>query len=203
MMKAYKGRGRPCSWFGLWLVVAAGAAVLAAGPCGAFVLLSWPCAKQQTTLTRSTAPSLLFLTRPNDSDDEAEPVVPREKAPDDERINEQNDNDAVSSSPLFAFSPMNTTPEMKLPPRWKLIVAYLGFVSFWPLLAAVQVYLRTHEFDVDTYLTVKGLLDTAAPLDNGSDATTIMELPPLSPAERLVDSLFGPNKNIIDPRGGF
>lgn len=89
---------------------------------------------------------------------------------------------------------------MKLPPKWKLALAYLGFISFWPLLALVQVYLRTHEFDIDTYLTVKGLLD-AVPLDDTAAETSsgITELPPLSPAERMVDALFGPNQ--VDRRG--
>lgn len=94
-----------------------------------------------------------------------------------------------------------------LPPRWKLIVAYLAFISFWPLLAFLQVYLRNHEFDIDTYLTVKGILDAAAPADTTTTTATmwedtssgILELPPLSPAERLVDSLFGPNN--VDRRG--
>ena len=69
------------------------------------------------------------------------------------------------------------------------------------ILAFVQVYLRAHEFDVDTFLTVKGLLDAAAPDDNGSwdRNDMILELPPLSPAERMVDALFGPNQ--VDRRG--
>jgi len=100
-----------------------------------------------------------------------------------------------------------------LPSRWKLVVGYIVFISFWPFLAWIQLYLRTHEFDIDTYLTVKGMLDTAA--DNSmmnesssssssssNDITipqSILELPPLSPAERLVDSLFGPPN--VDRRG--
>lgn len=219
-MKAHKFRGRPCCRFGLWLVVLAAVAVLAARPCGAFVSLASPaCAKGQTTScptsSSCTAPSLMFMSPPNNNNDETEPIAQQEKegASDDETINEPDevedeDDDALSSSPQVFSSSRTTTPEMKLPSRWKLIVAYLAFISFWPLLAAVQVYLRTHEFDIDTYLTVKGLLDTAAPptFDDGSSSsdTTIMELPPLSPAERLVDSLFGPNKSMMDPtRGGF
>jgi hypothetical protein len=108
------------------------------------------------------------------------------------------DDESANSVEKSAISPLDSSsaPQMQLPPKWKLALAYLGFISFWPFLAFVQVYLRTHEFDIDTYLTVKGLLDNI-PVDDTSSG--IMELPPLSPAERIVDALFGPNK--VDRRG--
>lgn len=131
------------------------------------------------SLGRRTA--LLELSTHNDDRDEAS-----------EETETKEDSSLLDQSSLSESS----TPQMQLPPRWKLALAYVGFIAFWPLLAFVQVYLRTHEFDVETYLTVKGLLDTV-PADETSSG--IMELPPLSPAERIVDALFGPNQ--VDRRG--
>ena len=45
----------------------------------------------------------------------------------------------------------------------------------------------TIDVDVDMFMALKGILDAPT-----SDNIEIMELPPLSPAERLVDAIFGP-----------
>jgi hypothetical protein len=68
-------------------------------------------------------------------------------------------------------------------PLVSAIVATILFVSFWPVLAL----LRNGHLDVDMYMTLKGIFDESLPGEN-----TILELPPISPAERLVDAIFGP-----------
>eukprot|EP00977_Amphora_coffeiformis_P024136 scaffold15108_cov180-Amphora_coffeaeformis.AAC.12 len=116
------------------------------------------------------------------------------------KILPNNKEDDKDDAP-FPFPTTENMTEL-LPPRWKLVVGYLTFISFWPFLAWLQLYLHSHEFDIDTYMTVKGLLDTAADSVNDNDMNdmeSILELPPLSPAERLVDSLFGPPN--VDRRG--
>jgi len=80
----------------------------------------------------------------------------------------------------------------------QLVPLWLAFVAFWPTLTAVRIFLATHEFDVDTYLTLQSVQQQAATLADG-DVDMILELPPLSPAEQLVDAFFGPNK--VDRRG--
>jgi hypothetical protein len=75
------------------------------------------------------------------------------------------------------------------------------FVMFWPILAVMRVYFGGSGsplagFDLDMFMALKGILDTG-PNDIMDTATamygdTIMELPPLSPAEQLVGAIFGP-----------
>jgi len=77
------------------------------------------------------------------------------------------------------------TPEF---PLLSAVVATILFVSFWPLLA----YLRQNTFDIDMYLALKGILDDPVSLGADNLEPGIVELPSLSPAERLVDTLFGP-----------
>lgn len=82
--------------------------------------------------------------------------------------------------------------EMPEPPSPLLILAaYLAFVSFWPLLAYVR---QNFNFDIDTFMTLSDMMDGP-----DYDPETIMELPKLSPAEKLVDALFGPPG--VDHRG--
>jgi hypothetical protein len=73
------------------------------------------------------------------------------------------------------------------------IVGYaLAFVAFWPLLALLRAWNYDHHtvgFDIDSYMALKGMMDTS-PINNGLDE--IKELPPLSPAEQVVSALFGP-----------
>ena len=68
-----------------------------------------------------------------------------------------------------------------------LAIAF-AFVSFWPLVGG---------FDVETFLALRGILDdgrTASGYYYGGGGTesSILELPPLSPAEQLVGAVFGP-----------
>ena len=67
----------------------------------------------------------------------------------------------------------------------------VAFVMFWPLLALLRVNVGgpTGGFDIDMFMALKGILDV-----QGADTAdeTILELPPLSPAEQLVDAIFGP-----------
>ena len=146
---------------------------------------------------------LHMTNQPSDTDskDETNAQLVQQSTFKDVPTIQNNDAAGEEDAPVDVASSTTTTPEMKLPPKWKILAAYFGFISFWPILAFVQVYLRAHEFDVDTFLTVKGLLDAAAPDDNGSwdRNDMILELPPLSPAERMVDALFGPNQ--VDRRG--
>jgi hypothetical protein len=67
-------------------------------------------------------------------------------------------------------------------------VAAVAFVAFWPLLALLRVNGPTTGFDIDMFMSLKGILDTSP--DMG--ANEIYELPPLSPAEQLVGAFFGP-----------
>jgi hypothetical protein len=68
-------------------------------------------------------------------------------------------------------------------------VAAVAFVAFWPLLALLRVNGPTAGFDIDIFMALKGILDTSS---SGMGAEEIYELPPLSPAEQLVGSFFGP-----------
>jgi hypothetical protein len=61
------------------------------------------------------------------------------------------------------------------------------FVAFWPLLALLRdTNDPTAGFDIDMFMSLKGILESA-PQDN----LDILELPPLSPGERLVEAIFG------------
>jgi len=78
-------------------------------------------------------------------------------------------------------------------PRELLVASFILFVSFWPFLALMRLVLPDllqGQFDIETYMTLRNLMD---------EPKEIIELPPLSPAEQLVDALFGPNQ--VDHRG--
>ena len=174
----------------LWWALAV--ACYAALGCDSFLLPPSPTlwsSKRQVKYDYHYSPSnsLLFVKQDDTNRDEGNTSARKE----DETTtvdDEQEEED------LPWFPPLSTDTK-----QWKLVAAYLGFISFWPLLALLQIYLRNHEFDINTYLTVKGLLDSAAPSSYDDYDSSIMELPPLSPAERLVDSLFGPPG--VDRRG--
>lgn len=117
--------------------------------------------------------------------------------------NQQDDtNDALEQKeqdPLEANTTESPTPS--LPPLPKLdasiLLPWFLFVSFWPLLTLVRLKLDgvgmgnpVEYFDIDKYTALKSIM--AEPPDNFDE--TILELPPLSPAEQLVGALFGPPK---------
>ena len=61
------------------------------------------------------------------------------------------------------------------------------FTAFWPLLALFRdTNDPTFGFDVDMYMSLKGILESSPP-----DDLAITELPPLTPGERLVEAVFG------------
>jgi len=66
----------------------------------------------------------------------------------------------------------------------------LAFVAFWPLLALVRTmnYDQTIGFDIDSYMALKEMLEVS----DVPSMDEIKELPPLSPAEKMVGALFGP-----------
>jgi hypothetical protein len=75
-----------------------------------------------------------------------------------------------------------------------IVVAVAGFVAFtafWPFLAWVRYENPISYFDIDTYLALKGVM-ADDPGMMTKDATEILELPGLSPAEQLVAAFFGP-----------
>ena len=106
--------------------------------------------------------------------------------PDDEKEDDvviPNNQDSPEEIPTFG-------PPL---PRPALVaLAYVSFISFWPLLAYIE---RNFQWDVNTFMTLNDLMDTANP----ERVDTILELPKLSPAEQLVDALFGPPG--VDRRG--
>ena len=103
-----------------------------------------------------------------------------------------------ASSP--SSSPMPPTPSFQ---NYAIaFLAYLAFISIWPLLALLRVKLGggfgnpVELFDVDKFMTL-GLMqqaDSATTFGGGvmGGSDEIMELPPLSPAEQLVGAFFGP-----------
>jgi hypothetical protein len=95
-----------------------------------------------------------------------------------------NQQDPPPQSLNNSDTPTSTAPSFPFLPT---AIATLAFVLFWPFLA----FLRSlyYNVDVDMFMALKGILDT--PL-LPSDTAEIVELPPLSPAERLVDAIFGP-----------
>lgn len=97
-------------------------------------------------------------------------------------LTEKHDNDTDETP--------QTSPE-GLPVN--VVVYTLAFVAFWPLLALVRASWTPHHdqtigFDIDSYMALKGMLDTS----QVPDMDEIRQLPPLSPAEQLVGALFGP-----------
>jgi hypothetical protein len=108
---------------------------------------------------------------------------------DDEEIYKDDKESDTSNRPQLRGGIGNQTKidEKGVPsfPLLPAIIATMLFVSFWPLLAVI----RNGYIDVDMYMVLKGILDDKT---NVESSTTILELPPLSPAERLVDAIFGP-----------
>ena len=114
---------------------------------------------------------------------------------------EETDVRVESSAEESSTPPFSTTISGKQFPS--LPLSSLGiaivFVMFWPLLALLRADNSNFGnpiagFDIDMYMALKGILDdnnslTASTTDQ---PTTILELPPLSPGERLVDAIFGP-----------
>jgi hypothetical protein len=103
--------------------------------------------------------------------------------------NKESPSDAppinLNSSATNSNKPIADT----IPPSFPFLpaaVATLAFVLLWPLLA----FLRNSYFDVDMFMALKGILDAPPSMDDTT--SNIVELPPLSPAERLVDAIFGP-----------
>jgi hypothetical protein len=71
-------------------------------------------------------------------------------------------------------------------------IAFVAFVAFWPLLALVRINgfeNPVDSFDVDMFIALKGILESA---DRPMMGSEIMELPPLTPAEQIVGAIFGP-----------
>ncbi|KAG7374370.1 hypothetical protein IV203_013465 [Nitzschia inconspicua] len=113
--------------------------------------------------------------------------------------NEDNDKDAAetridlsietetTADPTSSYDDKVETPPLPSStpsfPFLSAAIATIGFVLFWPLLA----FVRNSYFDVDMFMALKAILD-----DTSMDENSIIELPPLSPAERLVDAIFGP-----------
>jgi len=100
--------------------------------------------------------------------------------------------DETKSTNAAETQPTETTAEPESAPTLdlsKVAILWVCFVSFWPTLAYIRL---NYDFDVDTFLVMKDLLQEP-------DYDTIQELPQLSPAERLLDSLFGPPG--VDRRG--
>lgn len=82
----------------------------------------------------------------------------------------------------------DTTPQTLSTPT--ALLATVLFVSFWPLLALLRSTTSPIDgFDIDMFMALKGIMDTA-PMNDGDP--TIVELPSLSPAEQLVGAIFGP-----------
>jgi hypothetical protein len=116
-----------------------------------------------------------------------------------------------ASTPLFESSQDNNheqdpdrpkndnTPVVPTLPLSYLAGAVV-FVMFWPTLAIIRVYFGGSGsplagFDLDMFIALKGILDTSPNdgiMDTAIYGDTIMELPPLSPAEQLVGAIFGP-----------
>ena len=70
-------------------------------------------------------------------------------------------------------------------------------LSVWPLLTFLRdVNHPTDGFDVDMFMTLKGMFDGNGNADmsmlTNDNYQSIVQLPALSPAERLVGAFFGP-----------
>lgn len=83
-------------------------------------------------------------------------------------------------------------PIMILPIVTLVAIALLGMGVLYTKLTNPVV-----DFDVDFYMAIDSVKDSTAGLNSGGmdalDTDTIVGLPPLSPAEKLVGALFGPN----------
>lgn len=119
----------------------------------------------------------------------------------DDDVNDNGNNDGQKTSGIMKKDPSVDHVSSELPSTWPAVMlATILFVSFWPLLAFVRTNVSNpiDGFDIDMYMALRGILD-----DNNNNINdvmssdmirtdTILELPALSPAERLVDAIFGP-----------
>lgn len=151
------------------------------------------CATRRTTISSSRFDKLQGARRDDDGD---------------------NDNEENSSS-------LDSNSQKNLP-VWTVAVTTVLLAAIWPIIVASgsgnalntgSSNPMTDNLDIDAFFTVKGLLDQASAIQTsgsggslattptqditsyygfGADPNTIMELPPLSPAERLVGAVFGP-----------
>ena len=96
-----------------------------------------------------------------------------------------DDDDDESSHPSGVRFPF---------PFLTVALPLVGLVAFWPFLAFFRdTNDPTSGFDIDMFMALKGILETNNSNDvAGMSEASILELPPLSPAERLVDAIFGP-----------
>ena len=119
---------------------------------------------------------------------------------DDSKIELNKNDEATTTSPLTTTQ--SSSVDDDIPPIPSIPLSYLAisviFVMFWPLLALLRAenYYYGNPlagFDVDMYMALKGIFDSNNSMDMiDMDQSTIMELPPLSIGERLVDAIFGP-----------
>mmetsp|Transcript_5837 Transcript_5837/g.13817 ORF Transcript_5837/g.13817 Transcript_5837/m.13817 type:complete len:172 (-) Transcript_5837:80-595(-) len=97
----------------------------------------------------------------------------------------------------------NNSDEEKGIPFLASAIGISVLLAAWPLLTFLRdVNNPTDGFDVDMFMTLKGMLDTNGSSDNNSISNmsmltddnyrSIVELPALSPAEQLVGAFFGP-----------
>jgi hypothetical protein len=127
--------------------------------------------------------------------------------------NEDENNDEEDKTYFVPLTASSSSYYLPKSPSLAAFVATLTLGATWLLALAsgndLFDSIPHNSLDVDTYLAVKGLLDgpTSDALHGGSLATTqdiasytgyggdpntILELPSLSPAERLVGAVFGP-----------
>jgi hypothetical protein len=99
--------------------------------------------------------------------------------------------DPSASSPLLARKdPDNDDGQYETLPFLPLAISAVTVVAFWPLLALLRdTNDPTYGFDVDMFMALKGILDSG---NTANFDGSIIELPPLSPAEQLVGAIFGP-----------
>ena len=76
-------------------------------------------------------------------------------------------------------------------PFLTIALPLVSLLALWPLLSLLRdTNDPTTGFDIDMFMALKGILDMTSESNLPDD---ILELPPLSPAERLVDAIFGPS----------
>jgi hypothetical protein len=76
-------------------------------------------------------------------------------------------------------------------PFLNVAIPLVSILALWPLLALFRdTNDPTFGFDIDMFMALKGILDE--PNQSNLLPEDFVELPPLSPAERLVDAIFGP-----------
>jgi hypothetical protein len=104
---------------------------------------------------------------------------------DDQRENGVNDSNSMDGASNKAS---NSSSAPVRPNAGAVIASLVAFVSFWPLLALIRYWTEHYEFDPDTYLALKTMLEQP----QQQEEYTITVLPPLTPAEQLVGILVGP-----------